>query len=296
MADIRIMKAVEFSKLAASFKKRWVNEQHLFETGWLAQPKFDGCYGEFHIDKRAGGNSKAFNYGITRTGEAIKSCDHIIEDLWQRTPDGSVIIYVGELWCEDHLVLFPEISGWVRRHYPATKLCLKVFDVLPTGLNTTEQYRLRYERACELVGHTPSTAVSIVPMIGRNVTDINLAAGNLKAQGKYDGAILRDPDAGYKVGLVKQGEIVKVKPVMSLDLTIVGLMEEVGEKTGRPVYTLSVTHNGVVSDVGSGMPHKLPKDMVLGAIAEIECMGLTEDGKLREPRFKGIRHDKEQAD
>jgi ATP-dependent DNA ligase len=293
MADIRIMKAVEFSKLAAAFKKRWGNEQALYQAGWFAQPKFDGCYGEFHIDKRQTG---AACFALTRTGEIIQSCNHILQDLWNRSTTGAVTVYVGELWCEDHLVLFPEISGWVRRHYDAPKLCLKVFDVLPDGLNTTEQYRLRYERAYELIGSTPSTAVSIAPLLGKNVTDINLAAGNLKAQGKYDGAILRDPDAGYKVGLVKRGEIVKVKPVMSLDLTIVGLMEEAGEKTGRAVYTLSVTHNGVVSDVGSGMPHKLPADMVLGAIAEIECMGLTEDGKLREPRFKGIRHDKEQPD
>ena len=31
-------------------------------------------------------------------------------------------------------------------------------------------------------------------------------------------------------------------------------------------------------------------------IAEIEFMELTADGKLREPRFKGWRHDKEQPD
>lgn len=291
MADVRILKAVEFGKLASKFRKQYKDEQALFDAGWWLQPKFDGCYAEFHVDTRGVPTCRA----NTRTNEPILSCQHIIDNLLARTPLGTQCVYVGELWCDAQEVKFPEISGWVRRHYASPDLCLKVFDMLPFGLETTEPYKLRYQHLHDRLPY-PSAAVSAVHTITRNLTNPNDAAASLKSTGKYDGAILRDPNAGYKVGLVKNGEIVKVKPVLSLDLRVVGLMEEVGAKTGRPVYTITVDYKGVHSDVGSGMPHNLPADLVVGAIAEIECMGLTEDGKLREPRFKGVRFDKEQAD
>jgi DNA ligase-1 len=123
-----------------------------------------------------------------------------------------------------------------------------------------------------------------------------VVAGNLKATGKYDGAILRNPNSLYRVGLVKDGEVVKVKPVMSLDLLCIGFDEDEGEKTGRVVTTLYVKHKDVMSKVGSGVPHDLSGDKTIGKIVEIECMGITAEGKLREPRFKGVRFDKENPD
>ena len=142
----------------------------------------------------------------------------------------------------------------------------------------------------------PSAAVSYADVISRNVLDPNVAAAKLKATGKYDGAILRDPNAGYKIGLVKNGEIVKVKPVLSLDLVVTDVFTEPGAKTGRPVYSIEVIYKGVKSKVGSGVPHKREDVPDIGQIAEVECMDITAEGKLREPRFKGIRFDKEQAD
>lgn len=291
MADVRILKAVEFSKLSAKFKKQYKDEQALFDAGWWLQPKFDGCYAEFHIDTRGVPTWRA----NTRTNEPILSCQHIIDNLLARTPPGTQCVYVGELWCDDHAVKFPEISGWVRRHYAAPKLCLKMFDMLPPGLETTELYQSRYFNMHERFAYA-TAEVSAVHNITRNVNDPNVAAANLKATGKYDGAILRDPDAGYHVGLVKNGEIVKVKPVISLDITVTKVFTEVGEKTGRPVYSIEVEYKGVRSKVGSGVPHKREDVPEVGQIAEVECMAITADGKLREPRFKGIRFDKEQPD
>lgn len=286
MADIRILKAVEFSKLSAKFKKQYKDEQALFDAGWWLQPKFDGCYAEFHIDRRGSGHANA----NTRTNEKILSANHVLEELWELTPEGSSCVYVGELWCEDDAVKFPEISGWVRRHYAAPKLCFKAFDLLPPGLETTEKYKFRWERLVEML---PDSMV-VHDFGGRQ--NVNQVASHYKALGKYDGAILRDPNAGYKIGLVKNGEIVKVKPVLSLDLRVTDVFTDRGEKTGRLVYSIEVVYKGVRSKVGSGIPHKYEDVPAIGGIAEIEAMGLTEDGKLREPRFKGIRFDKEQPD
>lgn len=291
MADVRILKAVEFSKLSAKFKKQYADETALFRAGWWLQPKYDGCYAEFHIDRRG----RALCRANTRTNEPIRSCDHIIDDLYARTPEGSYCTYVGELWCSKDDVHFPEISGWVRRHYAAPDLTLVCFDMLPFGMVTAEKYKHRYAHLLERIS-LPSAAVSCTMILNRSTVDPMQAAANLKATGKYDGAILRDPDAGYHVGLVKNGEIVKVKPVISLDLTVTEVFTEVGEKTGRPVYSIEVEYKGVRSKVGSGVPHKREDVPEVGQIAEVECMAITADGKLREPRFKGIRFDKDKPD
>jgi len=291
VADVRILKAVEFSKLSAKFKKQYKDELALYQAGWWLQAKYDGCYAEFHIDNRGVPTCRA----NTRTDEPILSCQHIIDDLIARTPKGTQCVYVGELWCHKDSVRFPEISGWVRRHYAAPDLTFVCFDLLPPGLETTELYKFRFTRLQERI-EMPSAAVSYADVISRNVLDPNAAAAKLKATGKYDGAILRDPNAGYTIGLVKNGEIVKVKPVFSLDLRVTDVFTEPGAKTGRPVYSIEVVYKGVKSKVGSGIPHNRADVPNIGDIAEVECMDFTADGKLREPRFKGIRHDKEQAD
>lgn len=292
MADVRILKAVEFSKLSAKFKKQYANEQALFAAGWWLQPKFDGCYAEFHIDNRGVPTARA----NTRTDEPIRSCQHIIDELVAITPKGSQCVYVGELWTHAADMRFPQISGEVRRHSPSTDLQFMAFDLLPPGLETTEPYKLRYTRLAELLDIWNSQIIYLAPTINRNVLDPVVAAAKLKATGKYDGAILRDPNAGYKIGLVKNGEIVKVKPVISLDLLVTDVFTEPGAKTGRPVYSIEVVYRGVKSKVGSGVPHSRDDVPNIGQIAEVECMDITADGKLREPRFKGIRFDKESPD
>ena len=114
--------------------------------------------------------------------------------------------------------------------------------------------------------------------------------------GGYDGAILRNPGTTYTPGLVKHGEIIKVKPLLSLDLRCVGWNSKPGEKTGRDVYTITVEYKGVLTDVGSGMPHNETDVPRPGDIVQIDALGVTADGKLREPRFIAIRHDKEEPD
>jgi hypothetical protein len=56
-----------------------------------------------------------------------------------------------------------------------------------------------------------------------------------------------------------------------------------------------VTYRGVTTTVGSGVPHNRD-DFSIHDIVQIDSMGLTEDGKLREPRFICVRKDKVNPD
>lgn len=292
----RILKAVEFDKTSAKFRKKYADEQALYDAGWYMQPKFDGCYGMAILAE-----DKATM--LSRTGEDYSvSCANILADLQALLPiaEFGEVVVIGEVWDpEDE---FKNISGRFRRQSVTDpKLIFMAHDLLPIGLAIDTPYRMRYaalrlafNRHGTLHEDCPTTKVRRV----RNVNPKSVAdyAAYLKAKGGYDGAMLKDPEAPYTIGLAKDGQLVKVKPSLSLDLRVDAVHEAVGEKTGRPVFTISVTYRGKTSMVGSGMPHSREALPQPGQIVEVEAMGLTPEGLLREPRFKGIRFDKEQPD
>jgi DNA ligase-1 len=294
VADPLILKAVEFGKLSSKFRKKWADEQALWEAGWLAQRKYDGCFGMAVItDYEA--------QMLSRTGEDYTtSCAHILAELQEAAAcwvNFGPFIVLGEVWHPD--LSFPTISGQFRKRAPS-KLWFMANDILPIRLESNLPYAQRLSNLQSLlpeVGSTDNCYVRTVQPIpfttDRTIMQEALA---LQGLGGYDGAILRDCGAGYSPVLVKNGEIVKVKPTLSLDLLCVELKEAVGEKTGRPVYTVGVRYKGLTTWVGSGVPHEWAAAPSLGQIVEIECLGITEDGKLREPRFKGIRFDKKEPD
>lgn len=295
MADIQIMKAVEFDKLPAKFRKQYPHLDALKAAGYWLQRKYDGCFGKATL--RADGKHTM----ESRTGEDYTtSCQHLLNELaeageeWLRGGTGFVVL--GEVWHPTWP--FPTISGKFRKGAPCRDLHFVANDLVPMNLNTGALY---YDRLLSLNKLLPPSEVAKTYVAETHKShcwdDTALDhAIRWKAEGGFDGAILRNPMAGYTVGLVKAGEIVKVKPVLSLDLRVERIGVGVGGKTGRSVYTLDVIYRDVLTTVGSGVPHSQDALPALGDIIEVECMGLTDDGKLREPRFKGIRHDKEQPD
>lgn len=293
----QILKAVELSKCSAAFKKKYPDLRALVDAGWKAYRKYDGCMGIAVLtpDGPAG--------MFSRTGKPVASCDHILAALHKRTRDywsvgGTPIAFIGEVWQPD--TPFPEISGKFRAKRASPDLQFVMFDyttahdsVAPFVTNSPRPYWDRYMGLGRLTGEFPlylAERASIGPH-----EDPETVARQYVEAGGYDGLVLRDEDARYTVGLAKEGQIVKVKPLLSLDLRIEEIKTEPGDKTGRPVHTIRVSYRGVDTWVGSGVPH----DKTLlgrGDIVQIDCLGLTEDGKLREPRYVATRYDKEFPD
>lgn len=304
MADIKYMKAVEFDKLPAAFKKAYVSLDVLASKGYWLQRKYDGCFGAAQVDYERGRCAM-----VSRTGEDYsKSCEHILDELhelamfndqFNKMRDSRFMV-LGEAWAEG--VPFPQISGAFRRQTKGAQRMLSFVmnDLLPSEWQTSRSYEQRFSDLADFQYVEPCQAPSL--QVAETRTDwaaygtAMQYAMKWQAEGGYDGAILRNPSAGYTFGLVKQGEIIKVKPLLSLDIKVTDVFVEPGEKTGRDVFSIEVEYRGVRSKVGSGVPHKAAEVPGRGQIVQIDSLGLTESGALREPRFIAIRYDKTESD
>jgi len=177
-----------------------------------------------------------------------------------------------------------------------------VYDVLPTWAfkagSYNEPYWSRRDRLAEQLCGCGDGPGQVYAAFSEDAlgTDVQARANEYVKQGGHDGLILRDPGAFWVVGPARNGEIIKVKPSVSLDLMCTGYSYKKGAKTGRDVLTLTVAYRGVETEVGSGVPHSLHWTDAFAKIIEVECMSVNTNNTLREPRFKAIRFDKEQPD
>ena len=295
-----IMKATELSGQSAAFRKSYPTVKALADGGWWMQPKYDGCFGMAVM--RHDGESRM----LSRTGEDYSvSCQHILDHLVRLMdalrPGWNECVILGEVWHRSWE--FSKISGSMRRRASCPELVFMAHDLLPLTLETATPYSSRAMQLRGAIGDGSLLSGNPVCLVASRMCseleDPQVYAGVLKASGPlgnghFDGVIMKDPHAGYRIGPCRDGQLVKVKPTASLDLKVMAWTRSRGEKTGRDVYTIEVEHNGVRTEVGSGIPHDYIPGV--GQIVEIEFMDITKDGRLREPRFKGVRFDKEQAD
>lgn len=295
MAKYLVQKCAEFDKQSSAFKKEHTLRE--LERTHIAQAKYDGC----HLVVRVAGDGVADCF--SRTGEDNLACQHIADAVKRIYGVGWVVF--GEVWMEN--TPFPEISGAFRRHSPQPQLKFVPFDIVPSGSYAIGMhdvpYHLRMKHLYQALRHgryegDPFVECRYYPP--GTYGDPQAIANQLVASGGYDGLILRDLKADWVQGEVKNGEIIKVKPVMSLDLKVVGGKGE--QRATKLGGYLTVIYNGIESDVGSGLTQVMcqalltDSDTYTGMTAEVECLGITEDGKLREPRFKGFRYDKLKPD
>lgn len=271
----------------SAFKKQYTTLGDLPADEYVLQAKYDGCLAIIIPQE---------NRIITRTGEEVKSMGHIL-DTCRRMHPTSVLF--GEAYIPN--TPFKDISGKFRRHTQQHDLGLVLFDAVP--------YEDWQARKCDKpyigrLGDLQGRVWSAYPpriYVAQTVAlhDPGAFAAGLVAEGGYDGAIIRRKDAPWMAGASKNGEAIKVKPVQSLDLRAWAVFPGKGKHAGR-AGGITVAYRGVETNVGTGFSdaerERLTTHGCKGMIAEIEFMELTADGKLREPRFKGWRHDKEQPD
>jgi ATP-dependent DNA ligase len=293
-----VHKAAELDKVQKKYRPTLAQ----LISEYLAQPKYDGV--NCVVLKYA--NSVEHITILSRTGEECLSANHIKEAI-ANAPFAPIGVYLGEYWHPE--IDQPTVSGMFRKKDGTqyTEPYFVVFDFISIGEWEKGFSPLGYE---ERVRRLPPTLSKIAEfaapfflaesqgfLIDQEMVPME-AAKLLCESGAYDGLILRKPSGTWTKGdKGTKGETIKVKPTITLDLFVVAVNEGVGEKTGRPVYTVVVDlGKGKTQEVGSGVPHERAALPSVDEIVEIEAMSFSKYGLLREPRFKGIRHDKLEAD
>lgn len=278
------------SEQCAAFKKAYPTLDDLPSSEYIMMPKYDGCLAIVNTE------APIPTAITTRTGELVHSMWHVAEQARGLLP-GYVIF--GEAYKWD--TPFKDISGAFRRHSQQPTLFVVAFDAVPVedwrAGKCDESYKARLARLREAGHASPATSIIVAP--ARDAVGSQGFANSLVKAGGYDGAILRRADAPWHVGASKNGEAIKVKPVQSLDLAVAGWFWGKGKHADR-AGGIVVEYRGVKTQVGTGFSDAERADIAADShnysVAEIEFMELTADGKLREPRFKGWRYDKDKAD
>lgn len=293
MGEYLTHKVVNLDKVIKG-KQRTLKE---YEATYQAQAKYDGCFAFVHLG--AQGHAAVYS----RTGEDYPSCqgqaEHLSMVLQEEIAFNNGLVLLAEAWSPD--LPFNVLSGKVRKAKQNYELRLMVFDCLTLDEYNTGHSPVGYaERMGRLAGKVNQSVLSSSLIMAERVQSwapgtydaLSLVNKLVDDPDGYDGLIMADPDGTWTAGRGTTGEKVRLKRTLSFDLRVTGVFEGTGEKTGRPVYTMSVDYKGKTLMVGSGMPHDKDKCPKVGDIVEINAMDYSSEGLLREPRYKGVRHDK----
>lgn len=307
MAEYIIHKAVDFSAVKVGVRKSLGIESvdDLATTHYL-QRKYDGCNAIVKV------TPSGFDIR-SRTNEVVRSCNHIGVNvkalLSKRLERGESFAVLGEVWRAD--TAFADISGMYRRHNAEPSLQFVVFDMLTLDeFEKGESARCFEDRYNALFpyfrGFHPLDPVRLCETYNPgSYGEPTVLATHLVKSGGYDGAILRSPYGLWKAGSGTDGEIIKVKAAESYDLRVVDIEEGKGKYKGTLGALVCKGPKGLVKvsgmcdaqrDAWWSTEQDGAGERIVGAIVEVQCLGFTNLGSLREPRFKGVRFDKEAAD
>jgi DNA ligase-1 len=291
MSEYLSQSAVEYDKLPV--RVRNVLATRNLSDHYLLQFKYDGVCGIVVTGKKV----------MTRVGTPIISMDHILEQLTEMY--GPDIVVFGEFWKPN--VNQSTINGSVARHKPDDTMQFIMFDMITLKQyidgKSERGYMDRYNGMWMIEGEwQPSISVASTFNPG-TYGDYKLFRKDLLERNKlgFDGVILRDPTAPWIPGKDKSGYVIKDKNVDTYDLEVVAVEEGKGKYAGTTgAIVVRYKDSKLVSISGMSDDHRQlwwaqPK-CIIGKIVEVHSMGLSSNGSLREPRFKGIRTDKDKPD
>lgn len=310
MADYIVHKAIELDAVSGKTFTRLEAEQE-----WIVSPKYDGCHAVFLYD------DGKFVGAYSRSGEVVLSMNHIggsLLDIYDLSK-GRIAI-TGEAWMVGEP--FNVVSGVFRRKYGQPQLQFVPFDIVPFDYNDDtangpvvllgqaghRKYPAPYSKRLATLRDNRKQVPSQV-LVPRYFTVRGTLAAALEEAKVYaeehkkrtdsffDGAMLAVANGVYEVGAGKGGEFIKIKPLISYTVKVGAVLADIGSKTGKNTCVLMFDLDGAVQKVSTGLTQAQADEFVenpnaiLDKHIEVEAMGKTVNGLLREPRFKGIRTD-----
>jgi ATP-dependent DNA ligase len=295
---IPLTRPAEFNGQNAAMRKAYPSSTPLSTApNRLPLLKYDGVCGI--VEYKAGRLRM-----LSRTGEDYSvSCAVILEQVglaMERTGHRRSNAYImGEVWQPG--VDQPTISGRFRNE---STVCdtfeFRMFDFVDMDVPLESQpYYMRMERY-RVISAAAIRMLKYAAPIYPATPDVSPEEMARSLGPGYDGIVIWDlmgtPLLDKKA---RAGQAIKFKPNITVDARVEAVIEGKGKHAGR-LGALSISYNGKVSEVGTGFSDKQRAEFwanpPLGQIAEVEAMGYTPDGILREPRFKGLRFDKKESD
>ena len=251
---------------------------------------------------------------FSRTGKPFANVECLRTSLYElELPFG---VYMGEMCC--NLVSLEVLSGVVNpnRVNPLKEevwrvpknLTLHLFDFLSIG-NFLDgacslPYTSRHGDLKNKVGRGNSH-IEVLPygLLGEDetdfVTDYYIDLGE-------EGAIFRDPEAGWEAGHKGWRAMKKVRGV-DYDLRCIGVEEGTGKYAGKVANLIFQWKDDLTikAMLGKGWTHQMAKDMYwdmstpntpIGKIFQVYALEESSKGKLRLPKVGELRFDKGQPD
>lgn len=263
----------------------------------IVQEKYDGVYCIAFFD----------NQGIvgifSATGKEYLSLNHLKAELELCSDiDGDEISFIiFEAYADN--VPQPIISGWCRDETEQhTEVYAIVHDVL-----TMNEYmgidKTPYNKRIARFGSGGINYKTLFKPIEITANTVEHICGlvNLVWISGGEGVIIKNPTAPYLKGK-RNWDLIKLKQSVSYDLLVVGVVEGQGKYKGMLGSLVLRWKNDGKIIVGSGLTNEQRKEWwedknkIIGQIVQIDAMKESTEGVLREPIFKGIRHDKCEPD
>lgn len=267
----------------------------------LASEKLDGVFGLILVK-----DDECHIY--SRTGEEYLSLNHLKDEAMALVDNTHYQVLIAELYtpglpqpiisgyCRDTKAQHPEIKAYVHDWLPLSDFI--------SGVSTEEfayrQMDLKGRWAfCEtMIDFRYLERVAQLPIC--NKQDLMAYAQVVWDQGG-EGVVAVSITAPYQPGK-RNASMVKVKEGVTFDLRVVNINEGAGKFAGMVGNLVCIDAKDRYVNVGSGLSTEERKawwkkpQAIIGKIVEVAAMSVSTKGVLREPRYKGIRHDKTQED
>lgn len=252
-----------------------------------ASEKFDGVF--CCALKKPDGTIGIFS----RTGKEYLSMEHLKEPLEPIVATKHCVLFEAYIPNESQSDISGKCRDTKEQHYGLKAYIHSFID--GDSLEITSKYSNK-------IGAIPAVYYKVEEVLHKKVNSLEEAmelAESVWSRGG-EGIVLNEIDAPYQPGK-RNSSMIKIKQGLSYDLEVIGIDEGTGKYKGM-VGAIRVRYkDGKVVTV-SGMTDSQRKAWwknpyeIIGKIVQIDAMTESSKGLLREPRFKGIRYDKEEAD
>ena len=238
---------------------------------------------------------------FSRTGERYTSMRHLEESFGSLMNPGEIIIFEAfSAITKDQST----ISGWCRdtknQHPELSAACHTLLTIYEFQLSGGRSFHAISNELGRIIDKSFTEDIVLVPQYQVDSLEEAMKLTEFVWKQGGEGGILRNPNSVYQGGKRNQ-DIIKIKQGVSYDLKVIDTYEGKGKYKGTLGGLICQWKNGETIRI-SGMTDSQRKlwwenpELIIGQIVQVDAMTESSKGKLREPRFKGIREDKLEGD